>query len=212
MWPGASMADDAQRRDLAEKVGYGSATTPPGDFAFQNSADANGLGPNSPSSAERSTESSRPSPGYWPATLEVEDRIIMLRKTLTRRGLDAGADTIAAHLATYPVSPMCLLSRRSGEYPCAEASPHRNPTNAPVQLETLRSRAAQPTLASRCHPLAPRERRWRGILNVIDDHSWLAIASLARRTITGPDVTTTFTAALNTWGPPASVLTDIAPS
>jgi hypothetical protein len=31
MRPGGSMADDAERRDLAEKAGYGSATTPPGD-------------------------------------------------------------------------------------------------------------------------------------------------------------------------------------
>ena len=31
--------------------------------------------------------------------LEVEDEIVRLRKTLTRNGLDAGAETIAAHLA-----------------------------------------------------------------------------------------------------------------
>src|SRR4029077_2929021 len=33
---------------------------------------------------------------------EVEDRIVRLRKTLPRRGLDAGPDTIAAHLAADP--------------------------------------------------------------------------------------------------------------
>jgi hypothetical protein len=68
---------------------------------------------------------------------ELEDRIVRLRKTLSRRGLDAGADTIGAHLAA-------------------------------------------------------------------DDHSRLAIASLARRSIGGPDVVDTFTR----WGTPASVLTD----
>ena len=46
------------------------------------------------------------------------------------------------------------------------------------------------------------------ILNILDDHSRLAIASLARRSIGGPDVTATFTTAFTTWGPPASVLTD----
>jgi hypothetical protein len=33
---------------------------------------------------------------------EVEDRIMRLRKTLTKQGFDAGAKTIAAHLATNP--------------------------------------------------------------------------------------------------------------
>jgi hypothetical protein len=31
-------------------------------------------------------------------SLAVEDRIVRLRKTLSKQGLDAGADTIAAHL------------------------------------------------------------------------------------------------------------------
>jgi hypothetical protein len=31
---------------------------------------------------------------------EIEERIVRLRKTLIKRGLDAGAETIAAHLAT----------------------------------------------------------------------------------------------------------------
>jgi hypothetical protein len=35
-WLGASMADDAQRRDLAKKAGCGSATIPPGDLTSPN--------------------------------------------------------------------------------------------------------------------------------------------------------------------------------
>jgi hypothetical protein len=46
------------------------------------------------------------------------------------------------------------------------------------------------------------------ILNILDDHSRLAIASLARRSIGGPDVVDTFTTAFTRWGTPASVLTD----
>jgi hypothetical protein len=60
MWLGASMADDAQRRDLAEKVGSGSATTPPGDLTSTTRETSLRLGPESQSSQERS--------GYWPAT------------------------------------------------------------------------------------------------------------------------------------------------
>ena len=60
--------DDAQRRDLAEKLGYGSATTPPGDLTSPTRQTPPGLDSNSLSSQERSNESSQRSPGYWPAT------------------------------------------------------------------------------------------------------------------------------------------------
>ncbi len=46
------------------------------------------------------------------------------------------------------------------------------------------------------------------ILDIIDDHSRLAIASTARPVTTGPDVVDTVTAAFAQWGTPASVLTD----
>ena len=46
------------------------------------------------------------------------------------------------------------------------------------------------------------------ILNILDDHSRLALASVPRRTITGPDVLRTFQDAFLRWGIPASVLTD----
>jgi transposase InsO family protein len=46
------------------------------------------------------------------------------------------------------------------------------------------------------------------ILDIIDDHSRLAIASVARPVTTGPDVVDTFVAAFARWGTPAGVLTD----
>jgi transposase InsO family protein len=46
------------------------------------------------------------------------------------------------------------------------------------------------------------------ILDLIDDHSRLALASHARAVTTGPDVVDTFIAAFTTWGTPAGVLTD----
>ena len=44
---------------------------------------------------------------------DVEDRILRLRKNLTKQGFDAGAQTIAAHLAADP-PPTCLRYPRSG--------------------------------------------------------------------------------------------------
>ena len=46
------------------------------------------------------------------------------------------------------------------------------------------------------------------ILNILDDHSRLALACVPRRTITGPDVVHAFHDAFLRWGIPASVLTD----
>src|SRR5918998_6090617 len=61
--------------------------------------------------------------------LEVEDQIVRLRKTLTRRGVDAGAETIAAHLHTAGVSAPAvstiwrILVRRG----FVTAPPHKRP-------------------------------------------------------------------------------------
>jgi transposase InsO family protein len=48
------------------------------------------------------------------------------------------------------------------------------------------------------------------ILNILDDHSRLALTTMPRRTITGPDVLHAFQDAFLRWGIPASVLTDNA--
>ena len=42
--------------------------------------------------------------------VEVEEQVIRLRKTLTKNGLDAGAETIAAHLAAAGVSAVPATS------------------------------------------------------------------------------------------------------
>lgn len=52
--------DSTQRRDLVEKVGYVSATTPPVDLTAPTRQPPPRVGPKSQSSQERS--------GYWPAT------------------------------------------------------------------------------------------------------------------------------------------------
>ena len=109
---------------------------------------------------------------YWPRSrrphgnprsigLEIEDQIIRLRKTLTKQGLDAGAETIAAHLTSVGVDPVPatstiwrILSRRGFLTP----QPQKRPRSL---VEDLLRRAAQRTLAGRHHPLASR-RRQRG--------------------------------------------------
>jgi transposase InsO family protein len=151
----------------------------------------------------------------------VEDEIVRLRKELTRQGLDAGADTIRTHLArrtprsqtskqTQPPAAATvpavstiwrILTRRGFVVP----QPHKRPRSS-----WRRFAAEQPN------------ERWQAdvthwqladgteveILNLLDDHSRLALACRVRRTITGPDVLATFQDAFAQWGIPAGVLTD----
>jgi transposase InsO family protein len=156
---------------------------------------------------------------YWPrsrrphanpraVSLEIGDQIIRLRKTLTKRGLDAGAETIAAHLATVGVDPVPatstiwrILSRRG----FVVGQPQKRPRSS------WKSFCAE----------QPNERwqaditHWRladgsevEICNILDDHSRVNIAAKARRITLGSQVVDTFLAAFTRWGAPASVLTD----
>ncbi len=146
---------------------------------------------------------------------QLEDQIVALRKELTRQGLDAGADTIRTHLArrTPPAAAATqravpsvatiwrILTRRGFVTPQPQKRPrsswHRFTAEQPNQrwqADTTHWQLADGT---------PVE-----ILNLLDDHSRLCLASTPRRTITGPDVVHTFHDAFVRWGIPASVLTD----
>jgi len=126
---------------------------------------------------------------------DLEEAIVRLRKTLQRQGYDAGAATIAEHLHRDPniaavpaiATIWRVLSRRGFITP----QPQKRPRSSWKRFE-----AEQP---NQC---------WQADATIIDDHSRLAIASIARRTITGSHVVDTFTEAFGTTGVPAAVLTD----
>jgi transposase len=54
--------------------------------------------------------SRRPHHNPRAVSLEVEDQIVRLRKQLSKQGLDAGAETIAAHLPAVGVQPVPAVS------------------------------------------------------------------------------------------------------
>src|SRR3954470_17997088 len=146
----------------------------------------------------------------------VEDEIVRLRKELSRQGLDAGADTIRTHLArrthrsqpsTMPSPPPSvstiwrILDRRG----FVTAQPQKRPRSSwrRFEAEQPNQRWQADTTHWRLADGTPVE-----ILNLLDDHSRLAVACVPRRTITGPDVVGAFQDAFVRWGIPASVLTD----
>jgi transposase len=123
----------------------------------------------------------------------VEDEIIALRKDLDRHGHEAGAATIAAHLeqrhgpdGVPAVSTIWrILSARGFVTP----QPHKRPKssyerfcgdapNERWQLDITHYRLADGSEVE--------------VLNMIDDHSRLAIASTTRRIFTAADVDTAF--------------------
>jgi transposase InsO family protein len=142
---------------------------------------------------------------------ELEERIVRLRKELSKRGWDAGADTIRSHLLRDPTITRVpaastlwrILVRRGFVVP----QPHKRPKSA-----GHRFCAAMPN------------ERWQSdtthwqlaagtdveILNIEDDHSRLNIASDARHTTTGEDVVASFRRAFRRHDIPARVLTDNA--
>jgi transposase InsO family protein len=140
---------------------------------------------------------------------EVEDTIVPLRKTLDKAGYDAGAQTIAEHLARDPaitevpaVSTIWRILHKRG---FVTPQPHKRPRSA-----WKRFAADQPNELWQADVT-----HWRltddtevEILNILDDHFRLAAASRAKPTVCGHDVVDAFTEAFGRWGTPAAVLTD----
>jgi transposase InsO family protein len=138
---------------------------------------------------------------------EIEDQIVMLRKVLADQGLDAGAHTIAHHLrdvhgaSPSPATIWRILQRRGFVTP----QPQKRPKSSFIRFEAD----------------LPNER-WQAdithvtlaggegveILNMIDDHSRLLIASEVRWVTRAVDVVETFHRAAATHGFPAQMLTD----
>ena len=145
---------------------------------------------------------------------ELEERIVRLRKELSKQGLDAGADTIRTHLQRVADNPAVgrvpsvstiwrILVRRGFVVP----QPHKRPKSAGHRFVAAmpNERWQADTTHWQLADGTPVE-----ILNIEDDHSRLDLASDARYTTTGADVVTSFRRAFRRHGIPARVLTDNA--
>jgi transposase InsO family protein len=138
---------------------------------------------------------------------EVEDEIVKIRKDLDRHGHEAGAATIAFHLAQRHGSAPAvstiwrILSDRGFVAP----QPHKRPKSSYVRFA-----AEQPN------------ERWQAdithwtladgtdveIFNMVDDHSRLCLDSHALRVFKGHDVDRRFRESATAYGDPATLLTD----
>jgi transposase InsO family protein len=149
------------------------------------------------------------SPQAVPA--EVEEEILRLRKELSKQGLDAGAETIRAHLArartprSVPAASTIwrILDRRGFVVP----QPQKRPRSSWIRFEA--SLPNERWQADITHwPLADGTEA--EILNLEDDHSRLDVCSHARVSTDAEQVVTSFRGGFAEHGLPASVLTDNA--
>ena len=120
----------------------------------------------------------------------LEDKIVRLRKTLDKQGFDAGAETIAAHLATDPattnvpaVSTIWRILKRGG---FVVPQPQKRPRSAWKRFCAERPNELWQADVTHWHLADHIDAE---ILNIIDDHSRLAIASIARPAVCGHDAT-----------------------
>jgi transposase InsO family protein len=143
------------------------------------------------------------------ATVEL---IIQLRRALTRQGLDAGAHTLAWHLAeqhqlTVSEATIWRTLKRAG---LITPEPKKKPKTAFVSFA-----AEQPNEMWQTDFTHYRLTRPDGspgadveILCFIDDHSRYAISVTCHQPVTGPTVVTAFQKAVADQGVPAAVLSD----
>ncbi len=138
---------------------------------------------------------------------ELEDEIVGLRKDLSDQGLDAGAQTIYYHLSQLgkgvpSVSTIWRVLRRRG---FVVPQPHKRPRSSWVRFEAQLPNECWQSDVTHWH-LADGTRT--EIVNFIDDHSRLAVASRALRLASAPKVLEVFREAGTRWGFPAALLTD----
>jgi transposase InsO family protein len=136
-----------------------------------------------------------------------EDEIVTLRKELVDLGVDAGAVTIQTHLgrrhdAVPSVATIWRVLKARG---FVNPQPHKRPRSSIIRFAAeLPNECWQ---ADVTHVVLANGAVFE-VLNVIDDHSRLCVASRAFVTTRSPDVVRSVHRAAETLGYPASFLTD----
>ncbi len=140
---------------------------------------------------------------------EIQQAIVDLRRELTDSGLDAGAQTIAHHLklrfGAAPSRPTIWRILKS--HGLIEPQPHKRPKSSWIRFQAELPNEMWQADATHWQLADATDVE---ILNLIDDHSRLCLASVAFRTVKAPDVLETFCSAAESYGYPAKFLSDNA--
>ena len=152
--------------------------------------------------------SRRPMALRFATTVEVDDQIRSLRKRLVEGGLDGGPASIRWHLQREGIDPLpseATIWRRLVAMGCVTPEPKKRPKRSWKRFEAARPNDRWQLDMTHWH-LA--DGTGVELLNVLDDHSRLAVASIAASTVTSQLVWDTFSDAAVLLGMPAETLTD----
>jgi transposase InsO family protein len=138
-----------------------------------------------------------------------EEEIVRLRKELEAAGYDAGAETIWVHLRRkHPrrtIPSVATIWRLLSARGFIVAEPHKRPRSSWIRFEAaLPNECWQMDITHWCLANGQDVE----ILDMIDDHSRLCVASRALAVYKAIDVVTTFHEAAGQWSYPASMLSD----
>ena len=136
-----------------------------------------------------------------------ENQILAVRKELTDAGFDAGAETIRVHLDRRgePPPSVSTIWRVLKARGFVTAQPHKRPKSSWTRF--VAEFPNQCWQADVTHIEGPHGQTLE-LLNIIDDHSRLCVASQAMITVRSADVVRNLHKAAATWGYPNSFLTD----
>lgn len=152
-------------------------------------------------------QSRRPLSNPAATPTEVRDRIIQLRQELTGQGLDAGPVTIGWHLERegHRAPSTSTIRRILHTAGLVTPQPQKRPRSSYVRFEAAQPNETWQSDFTHWHLADGTDVE---ILNWLDDHSRYLLSCTAHHPVTGDDVVTTFLAATDTHGIPASTLTD----
>jgi transposase InsO family protein len=137
----------------------------------------------------------------------VRARVIELRSQLVSDGLDAGPVTIAWHLQREGHTPPApaTISRILKHAGLVTPQPRKRPKSSYIRFQADQPNEMWQSDLMRCQLADGTDVE---VLNWLDDHSRYLLSATAHRPVTGDDVVTTFLAAIEQHGAPASTLTD----
>lgn len=136
-----------------------------------------------------------------------EDEIVALHKELADDGLDGGPQTVHYHLAKRHRQPpsVSTVHRVLKARGFVKMEPHKRPKSSYTRfVADLPNETWQ---ADMTH-VELRSGEVFEVLNIIDDHSRLCVASRAMQVVKATDVVRVLHKAAETWGYPASFLSD----
>jgi len=138
----------------------------------------------------------------------VQALVLTLRRELAAAGHDAGAQTIAHHLRRrlkHTVPSVTTIWRILHRHGLITPQPHKRPRSSFIRFEAQLPNELWQTDATHWTLAGGATAE---IVNLIDDHSRLALASVAFPTVKAADVVEVFFTAARAHGLPAALLSD----